>query len=154
MYTLYGVPRQSLKGGGKVVWPAKVKNLVVEARNVVAPFRQIENLRGGGGGRERVRVSTGDDTNYRYDLTMQLSSCFVLSILATSLRLFLYADSTPVAGNDMAAHTKCMHIIRHRYSEYSGHQHELPNRQTCNCMRMKIFTLSTKLNTEIILDPV
>ena len=51
---IWHVPRESLKGGGKVVRPAKVKNLVVKTRDVVASFRQVEDLRGreeGGGGR-------------------------------------------------------------------------------------------------------
>ena len=48
-------------------------------------------------------------------------------------------------------HIQRVHTIRHRYN---AHQHELQNRQTHNCTCMKILTLSTKLNTEIILDPV
>ena len=47
---VHSVPRESLKRGGKVVRPAKVKNLVVETRDVIASFRQVEDLR-----RERER---------------------------------------------------------------------------------------------------
>ena len=58
------VPRESLKGGGKVVRPAKVKNLVVETRDVVAPFRQVEDLE------EREGFNSKEVSDNRAKLTM------------------------------------------------------------------------------------
>ena len=81
MYIYYGmydvhmyIPRESLKGGGKMVWPTKVKNLVVETRDVIAPFGQVEYLKGGRGrgregeGRERERERERRKSRGRYQL--------------------------------------------------------------------------------------
>ena len=114
-----------------MVWPAKVKNLVVETRDVVASFRQVEDLRGreeggeervGGreGERERERERGGGiekDSTLKMELTTEFNSpcsCLHVSFLASLPHPLGYSYKlTP----PQSLETTWLHIRKHRHDQ-------------------------------------